>query len=111
LALNVLRLTIAYTVWHYDFELAPGESASAFLNGSVDLTIVKPAALKCVFTRLSPSGPSDHGSAAAGGKQSESVPAQPMSQSGAAAEVRQRFVPVALGEIASEFDGPSDIAR
>ncbi|KAK4096444.1 cytochrome P450 [Parathielavia hyrcaniae] len=52
LALNVVRLTLAYTVWHYDFELAPGQTESAFWDGYVDQVVVKPAPLKCAFTRL-----------------------------------------------------------
>ncbi|KAK4123026.1 cytochrome P450 [Parathielavia appendiculata] len=68
-ALNVLRLTLAYTVWHYDFELAPGQSDSAFMNGYVDQIVVKPAPLKCIFTKWSRPGERGQGSAVEAGKE------------------------------------------
>jgi hypothetical protein len=59
-------LTLAYTLWHYDFELAPGENEEAFLDGAKDLVIVKPAALRCVFTGLNPLDKLDETSAGCG---------------------------------------------
>lgn len=51
LALNVLRLTIAYTLWNYDFQFAPGEDGRRFENGAKFQLIVKPAKLECVFRK------------------------------------------------------------
>ncbi|KAF6812374.1 L-ornithine-N5-monooxygenase [Colletotrichum musicola] len=51
LALNVLRLTIAYTLWSYDFEFAPGEDGRTFENEAKFQLIVKPAKLECVFRK------------------------------------------------------------
>ncbi|KAF6830293.1 L-ornithine-N5-monooxygenase [Colletotrichum plurivorum] len=51
LALNVLRLTIAYTLWNYDFEFAPGEDGRTFENQAKFQLIVKPAKLECVFRK------------------------------------------------------------
>ncbi|TID03657.1 Tryprostatin B 6-hydroxylase [Colletotrichum higginsianum] len=53
LALNVLRLTIAYTLWHYDFRFAPGEDGKRFEEEAKFQLIVKPADLHCVFTKRS----------------------------------------------------------
>lgn len=53
LALNVLRLTIAYTLWHYDFQFAPGEDGKRFEEEAKFQLIVKPADLHCVFTKRS----------------------------------------------------------
>ncbi|KAK1484284.1 L-ornithine-N5-monooxygenase [Colletotrichum cuscutae] len=51
LAWNVLRLTIAYTLWNYDFEFAPGEDGETFEEEAKFQLIIKPAKLDCVFTK------------------------------------------------------------
>ncbi|OHF00837.1 L-ornithine-N5-monooxygenase [Colletotrichum orchidophilum] len=51
LAWNVLRLTIAYTLWNYDFQFAPGEYGKTFEEEAKFQLIVKPAKLDCVFTK------------------------------------------------------------
>ncbi|KAL2879326.1 hypothetical protein SGCOL_005454 [Colletotrichum sp. CLE4] len=51
LAWNVLRLTIAYTLWNYDFEFAPGEDGKTFREEAKFQLIIKPAKLDCVFTK------------------------------------------------------------
>ncbi|KAK1976881.1 L-ornithine-N5-monooxygenase [Colletotrichum cereale] len=51
LAYNVLRLTIAYTLWHYDIRFGPGENGRAFEEEAKFQLIVKPGRLDCVFTK------------------------------------------------------------
>ncbi|OHW99436.1 cytochrome p450 [Colletotrichum incanum] len=51
LAFNVLRLTIAYTLWNYDFSFAPGEDGREFETGAKYQLIIKPGKLECVFTK------------------------------------------------------------
>ncbi|KAJ3948522.1 uncharacterized protein N0V96_002777 [Colletotrichum fioriniae] len=51
LAWNVLRLTIAYTLWNYDFEFAPGEDGKTFEEEAKFQLIIKPAKLDCVYTK------------------------------------------------------------
>ncbi|KXH31815.1 L-ornithine-N5-monooxygenase [Colletotrichum simmondsii] len=51
LAWNVLRLTIAYTLWNYDFEFAPGEDGKTFEEEAKFQLIIKPAKLDCIFTK------------------------------------------------------------
>ncbi|TEA18151.1 Cytochrome P450 monooxygenase orf5 [Colletotrichum sidae] len=51
LALNVLRLTIAYTLWNYDFRLAPGTDGTTIEKDARFQLIVKPGKLECVFNR------------------------------------------------------------
>ncbi|KAL7944135.1 cytochrome P450 [Trichoderma barbatum] len=51
LAMIVLRFVCAYTVWYYDFELAPGEDGIAIHRDSVNGQILKAGKLECVFTQ------------------------------------------------------------
>lgn len=51
LAWSVLRLAIAYTVWHYDFELAPGEDGTKIFTEMRNQVILRPGPLECVFTK------------------------------------------------------------
>lgn len=51
LALNVLRLTLAYTLWNYDFQFAPGEDGKVFEEETKFQLIIKPGRLDCVFTK------------------------------------------------------------
>ncbi|KAL6898691.1 cytochrome P450 [Trichoderma evansii] len=50
LALIVLRFTIAYTVWNYDFKFAPGEDGTSIHRDMINQAILKAGALQCVFT-------------------------------------------------------------
>ncbi|KAL7908177.1 cytochrome P450 [Trichoderma velutinum] len=50
-AMIVLRSVLAYTVWYYDFEFAPGEDGLAIHRDSIDASILKPGKLECVFTQ------------------------------------------------------------
>ncbi|KAM6480632.1 cytochrome P450 [Trichoderma sp. SZMC 28011] len=50
-AILVLRMILAYTVWYYDFEFAPGEDGLAIHRDSIDASILKPGKLECVFTQ------------------------------------------------------------
>lgn len=47
----VLRFVLAYTVWYYDFEFAPGEDGIAVLRDSFNGQILKAGKLECVFTQ------------------------------------------------------------
>lgn len=49
LALVVLRLVIAYTVFYFDFEFAPGEDGTAINRDAVNQQILKAGKLHCVF--------------------------------------------------------------
>jgi tryprostatin B 6-hydroxylase len=49
LAMIVLRFTIAYTVWNYDFQFAPGEDGTAIHQDAVNQLILKAGKLECVF--------------------------------------------------------------
>ncbi|KAL7931819.1 cytochrome P450 [Trichoderma chlorosporum] len=51
LALLVLRFVLAYTVWYYDFEFAPGEDGTAIHRDSINGLILKAGKLECVFTQ------------------------------------------------------------
>ncbi|ROT36739.1 cytochrome P450 [Sodiomyces alkalinus F11] len=51
LARNVIRLTAAYTLWHYDFAFAPGEDGKDFESRAQWKAIVKPGKLECVFRK------------------------------------------------------------
>jgi tryprostatin B 6-hydroxylase len=44
-------MSIAYTIFNYDFEFAPGEDGMRFRNEEHWNLIVKQARLDCVFTR------------------------------------------------------------
>lgn len=48
-----MRLVIAYTLWNYDFKLAPGESDKGMFDNTTDLLILKPGKFHLVFTGLS----------------------------------------------------------
>ncbi|KAL6695643.1 cytochrome P450 [Trichoderma pleuroticola] len=50
-AILVIRLVLAYTVWYYDFEFAPGEDGLAIHRDSIDASILKPGKLECVFSQ------------------------------------------------------------
>ncbi len=50
-AILVLRMILAYTVWYYDFEFAPGEDGLAIHRDAIDASILKPGKLECVFTQ------------------------------------------------------------
>lgn len=52
LALVMARLALSYTVFHYDFELAPGEDGKSFLEQSRNQIILKPRRLSLVFDKL-----------------------------------------------------------
>jgi hypothetical protein len=47
----VLRLTLAYTVWHYDFEFAPGEDGAACSDEAVNTGILTAGKLYCIFRK------------------------------------------------------------
>ncbi len=47
----VLRFVLAYTVWHYDFEFAPGEDGRKILTESRNNLVIKAGPLNCVFTK------------------------------------------------------------
>ncbi|KAH8812322.1 cytochrome P450 [Xylogone sp. PMI_703] len=49
LGLLVLRLVLAYTVWNYDFEFAPGEDGTAIHRDAANQLILKAGKLECVF--------------------------------------------------------------
>ncbi|PTB63052.1 cytochrome P450 [Trichoderma citrinoviride] len=49
IALIVIRLVVAYTVWYYEYEFAPGEDGVAILRDSVNGQILKAGKLECVF--------------------------------------------------------------
>lgn len=49
LALLVVRFVLAYTVWNYDFEFAPGEDGVAIHRDAVNQLIIKAGHLNCVF--------------------------------------------------------------
>ncbi len=51
LAQALLRLTIAYTVWYYDVEFAPGEDPQRIITEARNQGIMKPGPLYCVFTK------------------------------------------------------------
>ncbi|KAJ0382269.1 hypothetical protein COL922a_012916 [Colletotrichum nupharicola] len=58
LAMNVIRTTVAYTLWNYDFEVAPGEDAERLHRESKFQLIVKPGSLNCVFKKRPEAGSS-----------------------------------------------------
>ncbi|EQB49466.1 hypothetical protein CGLO_11204 [Colletotrichum gloeosporioides Cg-14] len=58
LAMNVIRMTVAYTLWNYDFEVAPGEDAERLHRESKFQLIVKPGSLNCVFKKRPEAGSS-----------------------------------------------------
>ncbi|KAJ3960404.1 hypothetical protein N0V92_002941 [Colletotrichum tropicale] len=58
LAMNVIRMTVAYTLWNYDFEVAPGENAERLHRESKFQLIVKPGSLNCVFKKRPEAGSS-----------------------------------------------------
>jgi hypothetical protein len=51
LAIIVLRFTIAYTVWNYDFKFAPGEDGTSIHRDMINQAILKAGPLKCVFNK------------------------------------------------------------
>lgn len=51
-ALIVLRMVLAYTVWHYDFEFAPGEDGKAFIRDSQNCLVLKVGPCQCMFTKV-----------------------------------------------------------
>ncbi|KAL0935946.1 cytochrome p450 [Colletotrichum truncatum] len=51
LAYNVIRQTIAYTLWNYDFTFAPGEDGTRLEREAKFHLIIKPGRLDCVFTK------------------------------------------------------------
>lgn len=53
LAMIVLRFTIAYTVWNYDFKFAPGEDGTSIHREMVNQAILKAGPLQCVFNKRS----------------------------------------------------------
>ncbi|KAF9873728.1 cytochrome p450 [Colletotrichum karsti] len=56
LAMNVVRMTIAYTLWNYDFGFAPGEDGSSLDGEAKFQLIVKPGRLNCVFKKRTEAG-------------------------------------------------------
>ncbi|EHK47065.1 hypothetical protein TRIATDRAFT_194962 [Trichoderma atroviride IMI 206040] len=51
LAIIVLRFTIAYTVWNYDFKFAPGEDGTSIHRDMINQAILKAGPLQCVFNK------------------------------------------------------------
>lgn len=51
LAMIVLRFTIAYTVWNYDFKFAPGEDGTSIHRDMINQAILKAGGLQCVFNK------------------------------------------------------------
>ncbi|KAM0261045.1 hypothetical protein ACHAQJ_002484 [Trichoderma viride] len=51
LAMIVMRFVLAYTVWYYDFQFAPGEDGTAIHRDSVNQLILKAGKLECVFSQ------------------------------------------------------------
>ncbi|KAL7787138.1 cytochrome P450 [Trichoderma ceciliae] len=49
LAMVVLRFVIAYTVWHYEFQFAPGEDGTAIYRDAANQQILKAGKLQCIF--------------------------------------------------------------
>ncbi len=49
MALSLLRLTIAYTLWNYDFRFAPYEDGSR--SEGKNQVILKAGPVDCVFTK------------------------------------------------------------
>ena len=47
----VLRFTLAYTVWHYDFEFAPGEDGKACIDEAVNTGTITAGKLYCSFQK------------------------------------------------------------
>lgn len=43
-------MIIAYTVYHYDLEFAPGEDGTSITRESVNALVLKPGPCKCIFT-------------------------------------------------------------
>lgn len=50
-AMTVLRITIAYTVWNFDFNFAPGEDGTSIHRDMIDQGILKAGPLQCVFNK------------------------------------------------------------
>ena len=51
LALMLIRLLIANTLWSYDFEFAPGEDGNDIFRKARNQLVVKPGKLNVVFTK------------------------------------------------------------
>lgn len=51
-ALIVIRLVLAYTVRHYDFQFAPGEDGTAVIRDSENALVLKVGPCNCVFSKL-----------------------------------------------------------
>ncbi|KAH8124571.1 hypothetical protein ACSS6W_007787 [Trichoderma asperelloides] len=51
LAMIVIRFTIAYTVWNYDFKFAPGEDGTSIHRDMINQAILKAGGLQCVFNK------------------------------------------------------------
>ena len=51
LALMLIRLVIANTLWSYDFEFAPGENGTEIFKKARNQLVVKPGRLNVVFTK------------------------------------------------------------
>lgn len=47
----VLRLTLSYTVQHYDLKFAPGEDGTCIFRECFNQLILKAGPLQCVFTK------------------------------------------------------------
>ncbi|KAI5460133.1 L-ornithine-N5-monooxygenase [Mariannaea sp. PMI_226] len=48
---NVLHMVIAYTLWTYDFEFAPGEDGTMFHQNDKFQVALKPGRVECVFIK------------------------------------------------------------
>ncbi|KAK4187949.1 Tryprostatin B 6-hydroxylase [Podospora australis] len=51
LAMNVLRLVLSYTVFHYEFEFAPGEDGTAIYARARDNLVIRAGPLNLVFKK------------------------------------------------------------
>lgn len=52
LGLMELRMYVAYTIWNYDFEFAPGEDGTAIVRELKDHIIMRAGPLHLKFTKL-----------------------------------------------------------
>jgi len=47
----LMRLVVAYTLFEYDFDFAPGEDGTAIIRDTVNHSLIKPGKLYLCFKR------------------------------------------------------------
>jgi hypothetical protein len=53
LALMSVRLVVAHTLWHYEFDFLPGDDSTDIISGTRNRTLVKPGPYHLSFRKRS----------------------------------------------------------